>query len=101
TRSYNILTTTQRPIVRPSMAKQTWRNPYFRPDAMAEIAPGPGENEIAHEAAKKASQVERAMGRQRRCSGCPVGLLQEGPGGRRAAAAVITRVLDGARAVAR
>jgi hypothetical protein len=28
---------------------------------MAEIAPEPGENEIAQDAAKKASQVEKAM----------------------------------------
>jgi hypothetical protein len=31
------------------------------PEAMAEIAPGPGENEIAQDAAKKASQVDSDM----------------------------------------
>src|SRR3546814_19967913 len=37
---------------------------------MAEMAPGPGENEIAQEAAKKASQVENDMMGREEVLGC-------------------------------
>src|SRR6185312_15953724 len=49
------------PACSPAMVQMPWRYPYLSPEAMEQMAPGPGENEMAQAAAKNANQVEKAI----------------------------------------